>query len=77
MSALIPARVKDTPASARLVYTALDVNGPLEREDLIDETGIARRTVNKALAELRERDLVKTHDHPFDQRKRVYSTTDP
>jgi len=76
MSTLVPNRVKETPASARLVYTALNVNGPLEKEALIDETGIARRTINSALAELRDRGLVEAREHPADHRRRLYAAAD-
>lgn len=73
---LVPTQVKETPASVRLVYAALNAEGPLEREALIDETGIARRTVNKALAELRERDLIDIREHPADRRRRLYAATE-
>lgn len=76
MPALLPKQVKETPPSARLVYTALDVHGPLERQELIDETGVAERTLNSALATLRESDLIEIHKDPFDSRRRVYTTTD-
>lgn len=76
MPTLLPKEVREKPPSARLVYTALDVNGPLERQELIDETGVADRTLNSAIAALRDAGLIEIHEGPFDHRKRVYRTTD-
>jgi DNA-binding MarR family transcriptional regulator len=67
-----PDRVKDAPATARLVYAVLEADGPLTRQDLVDRTGAACRSVTAALATLREAGLVTADQDPTDRRRRLY-----
>jgi DNA-binding transcriptional ArsR family regulator len=50
---------EEETASARLVYLALAVDGPLTYEELVTRTGVARSSVRRAIAELEERGVVE------------------
>jgi DNA-binding MarR family transcriptional regulator len=76
MSVHLPARVKDLSPTARLVHAVLDDAGPLTREEIEERTGAARRTVNDALATLRDEGHVAADEHPQDRRRLLYRTED-
>ena len=74
-SVKVPTDVRHLPATARLVYLAVQGTPGLTIGEIERRTGAATRSVKQALAELRERDLVERHPHPTDQRRVLYSSS--
>jgi DNA-binding MarR family transcriptional regulator len=72
---LLPAAVRDDPATAKLVYLALEGHGPATVETLALATGQSRRSVERALSGLEDRDLVEARPDPMDPRRQVWVTT--
>ena len=68
----IPSTVQEAPLAARLVYAVLEAAGGLGRDDLVDRTGLARRTIQDALTDLRQRNLVESKRSPRDGRRLLY-----
>lgn len=70
-----PDSVKQTGPSTRLVYAAIDTHGPLTLDEIVSQTGVAKRTVKGALSTLRDQNLATAKRHPDDGRSRLYHST--
>jgi len=75
-SADAPERLRDLPPSAKLVYKTLDYEGELTRQELAENTFLPPRTVDSALDQLRDTDLVKRDVDMQDARRYRYHLTD-
>lgn len=69
-------RLEDLPPSAKLVYKTLDYEGELTRQELAENTFLPPRTVDSALDQLRDTDLVKRDVDMQDARRYRYHLTD-
>ncbi len=67
-NASLPVEVRRAPQSVRTVYDAL-LEGPLTGQELVFETGLARRTVYAALAHLKRSGLLGQQGHLKDMRQ--------
>jgi DNA-binding MarR family transcriptional regulator len=72
---LLPPAVRDGPATPKLVYLALEGHGPATVETLALATGQSRRSVERALSGLEDRDLADPRPDPTDPRRQVWVTT--
>ena len=69
------ATLTDLPPSAKFILWVLDYQGPLTRREIIDETGLDTRTVERSLSQLTDADLIESAANPEDPRGYVYSPT--
>jgi hypothetical protein len=69
---LVPDRLHDASAGARLVYLALEAEAPARTPDLVTETGLAPRSVRRAVSELEDRGEVTIRTTLSDARFRQY-----
>jgi len=65
-------KLKDLPASAKLVYRILAHEGNMTQKDLIDTSLLPERTVRYALALLMNRGMIDNTPHFSDARQTVY-----
>ncbi|MEK6891788.1 MAG: NAD(+)/NADH kinase [Nanoarchaeota archaeon] len=65
-------KLKDLPASAKLVYKILAHEGNMTQKDLIDASLLPERTVRYALALLMNKELIDNTPHFSDARQTVY-----
>jgi DNA-binding MarR family transcriptional regulator len=72
---LLPPVVRDGPATAKLVYLALEEHAPATVGTLVLATGQSRRSVERALSGLEDRDLADSRPDPMDPRRQVWVTT--
>ncbi|SDG45554.1 MarR family transcriptional regulator [Halorientalis regularis] len=72
----VPSGIQNAPATARLVYTALDDAHSLTIAEIEERTGSCTRSVKEALGRLRNSGFVKREPHPTDQRRALYATVD-
>ena len=63
---LIPAAVRDGPATSKLVYLALDDHGSATVDTLQATTGQSRRAVVEALGDLEDKNLVTARPDEYD-----------
>lgn len=64
------------PPSCKLVYKALEYEGPLTQPELADETALPKRTVRYALDRLQEADELHSEPVLDDARQKRYSLPD-
>lgn len=71
-------RHPDLPPSAKLLTHLLahTKNGELPRSELYQRAGLPEPTLDRALAALRETDIVETETPTDDRRRTVYRLTD-
>ena len=62
----------DLPASCKLVYLYLRVNGSATQKELKNGTGLSGRGVRYALEGLQKRDVIEAEPSPEDGRQTVY-----
>ena len=65
-------KLKDLPASAKLVYRILAHEGNMTQKDLIDASLLPERTVRYALAILMNKGMIDSTPHFSDARQTVY-----
>lgn len=68
--------VQDKPARAKLVFNALQREGPSTQQELVAATYLTARTVRDALADLDEAGVLRTQNHAADARQDLYFVTD-
>ena len=64
--------LEDLPPSAKLVYKVLEYEGPLNHQEIADETRLPKRTVREAVERLEAVDAVESRTDLTDARRRVY-----
>lgn len=69
-------RVGDLPPSAKLVYKALEYEGPMTQSKLARETLLPSRTVRDALSRLEDAEIVERRIFVPDARKSTYALAD-
>ena len=69
-------RVETLPHSDKLVYLALEHQGPATRSELVHATGVSPRTVSDALDRLAEAGVIECRPHADDGRKHSYGLAD-
>lgn len=69
----VPAEAEDLPPGAKLVLLVLEIEGVRTPSQLTDQTKLHRRTVHRALRDLRERDVVEVRRSVEDGREREYA----
>jgi len=75
---ILPPAVGEHPASARLVYAALDTaETSLTVEELVDRTNTPFPTVKQAIARLQRDALIEGSLHALDARRKVWTTSTP
>jgi DNA-binding MarR family transcriptional regulator len=73
---LLPPAVRDGPATAKLVYLALEGHAPATVETLALATGQSRRAVVNALSDLEEAGLVTARPDETDPRRQLWEPAD-
>jgi DNA-binding MarR family transcriptional regulator len=71
---LLPPVVRDGPATAKLVYLALEEHAPATVGTLVLATGQSRRAVVNALGDLEDKNLVTARPDETDPRRQVWMT---
>lgn len=74
--ATAPTPVEELPPSAKLVYKALEYQGPMTQGQIADETLLPSRTVRDALSRLQDADVVEERIFVRDARKSTYLLTE-
>ena len=69
-------RVADLPPSAKLVYFVLDCEGPLTRDELLEESLLPSRTARSAMDELEEAGVLERKYYFEDGVERLYELVD-
>jgi len=68
----LPPPIHSAPVTARWVYEILDRDGAHTPGDLVERTQCRRRTIHRALDDLRDADLVEASTDPDDPRRTRY-----
>jgi len=71
---LLPAAVRDGPATSKLVWFVLNNHGPATVDTLQATTGQSCRSVQRALSGLEDRDLVEPRPDPRDPRRQLWES---
>jgi len=72
----LPAVVRDVPATAKLVYRALESQGPRTKAELVEDTGQSHRQIERALSTLRDQQLVEPRPDRRERRRYVWCPTE-
>ena len=67
-------RFDDLPPSAKYVHYVLEEDAPLTREELLDETGLCERTLDRALDRLQDGNYIRSDRDNSDLRQVVVTT---
>ena len=76
MSESAPTQVADLPPSAKLVYFVLDAEGPLTRDELLEESLLPSRTARSAMDQLQEIGVLERKYYFEDGVERLYELVD-
>ncbi|MEA1931521.1 MarR family transcriptional regulator [Halohasta litorea] len=68
--------VAEATASAKLLYTVLCHEGPRTQSALVDETGLNRETIQRAISKLVDCGVVTESRDPTDARRKRYRPVD-
>lgn len=63
----------DLPPSARYVRHVIEEDGPIRRQDLLDELDLPESTIRYAIGQLKERGAIKTEPVMGDGRQIQYN----
>ena len=68
--------IQDGAPSAKFVYYVLEDQGPVPREELVELTRLPERTVDCAINDLEDAELVTQERDHYDARRVVYRLTE-
>jgi DNA-binding MarR family transcriptional regulator len=72
-------KLGNLPPSAKLVFWAIDHEGPITQQQIAEETLLPKRTVRYGIDKLTEINAITEQRNPLDARQTLYATshTDP